>query len=108
MADYFSIKEVLATTENMAIIRDNSGNDDGTDTLTGVSWFSYNSVTAESIYVNGNSWIGIGSNTERSKSAGVMQRYGRSDVRKERSITTITFCASAGRAIPTTARPQKT
>ena len=37
MADYFSIKELLATTENMPIIRDNSGNDDGTDTLTGVS-----------------------------------------------------------------------
>ena len=54
MADYFSIKEVLATAENMAIIRDNSGNDDGTDTLTGVSWFIYNSVAAENIYVNGN------------------------------------------------------
>ena len=62
MADYFSIKEVLATAENMAIIRDNSGNDDGTDTLTGVSWFIYNSVAAENIYVNGNSWMGIGSN----------------------------------------------
>lgn len=67
MADYFSIQALLDTIENMTIIRDNSGNDDGTDTLTGVSWFTYNSAVAESIFVNGNSWMGIGTNTEQVK-----------------------------------------
>lgn len=67
MADYFSIQEVLSSTDNMTIIRNNSGNDDGTDTLTGASWFTYNSVAAENIYVNGNSWMGIGTNAEQVK-----------------------------------------
>ena len=67
MADYLSIKEVLSSTDNMTITRDNVGNDDSTDTLSGVSWFTYNSVAAESVYVNGNSWIGIGSSTEQVK-----------------------------------------
>lgn len=67
MADYFSIKEVLSNTDNMTIIRDNVGNDDATDTLTGVSWYTYNSVVAENIYVSGNSWMGIGSNAEQVK-----------------------------------------
>jgi hypothetical protein len=67
MADYFSIQEVLSGTDNMTITRNNSGNDDGTDTLTGVSWFTYNGVTAANIYVNGNSWMGIGTNAEQVK-----------------------------------------
>ena len=67
MADYFFIKEVLSSTDNMTITRDNVGNDDSTDTLPGVSWFTYNSVVAENIYVNGNSWIGIGSSAEQVK-----------------------------------------
>ncbi|HUM83638.1 MAG TPA: hypothetical protein PLN48_07645 [Lachnospiraceae bacterium] len=67
MVDYYSIKELLRGTDNMTIIRDNSGNDDGTDTVTGVGWFTYNSVAAENIYVNGNSWMGIGSNAEQVK-----------------------------------------
>jgi hypothetical protein len=67
MADYFSIQEVLSSTDNMTITRNNSGNDDGTDTLAGVSWFTYNNVAAANIYVNGNSWMGIGTNAEQVK-----------------------------------------
>ena len=65
MADYFSISELLQSTDNMTYIRNNVGNDSGTDTIPGVSWFTYNSVTAENIYVNGNSWMGIGTNGEQ-------------------------------------------
>ena len=43
MADYFSIQEVLSGTDNMTFIRNNVGNDSGTDTAPGVSWFLYNS-----------------------------------------------------------------
>jgi len=67
VADYFSIKELLADTDNMEIIRNNSGNDSGTDTVRGVSWFKYNGVVAGNIYVNGNSWMGIGTNAEQLK-----------------------------------------
>ena len=54
MADYFSISELLQSTDNMTYIRNNVGNDSGTDIVPGVSWFTYNYVTAENIYVNGN------------------------------------------------------
>lgn len=67
MADYFSIQEVLSGTDNMTFIRNNVGNDSGTDTAPGVSWFLYNSVAAENIYVSGNSWMGIGTNAEQVK-----------------------------------------
>jgi hypothetical protein len=67
MADYFSIQEVLSGTDNMTFIRNNVGNDSGTDTAPGVSWFLYNSVAAENIYVSGNSWMGIGTNSEQVK-----------------------------------------
>lgn len=49
----------------MTYIRNNVGNDSGTDTVTGVSWFTYNSIIASNIYANGNSWIGIGTNAEQ-------------------------------------------
>lgn len=67
MADYFSIQEVLSGTDNMTFIRNNVGNDSGTDIVPGVSWFLYNSVVAGNIYVSGNSWMGIGTNAEQVK-----------------------------------------
>ena len=67
MADYFSIKELFESTDNMTFIRNNSGNDSGTDTVPGVSWFLFNSVAAENIYASGNSWMGIGTNAEHLK-----------------------------------------
>jgi hypothetical protein len=67
MADYFAIKDIFASTDNMVKIRDNSPNDDSTDTLTGVDWFHFNNVVASNIYVNGNSWIGVGTNAEQVK-----------------------------------------
>ena len=67
MADYFSIQEVFSGTDNMTFIRNNVGNDSGTDIVPGVSWFLYNSVVAGNIYVSGNSWMGIGTNAEQVK-----------------------------------------
>lgn len=66
--NYNSIEEILsAGTTNMTIIRNNTKQDDGTDSVTGVSWFSYNGVVANTIYVNGNSWIGFGQSSEHLK-----------------------------------------
>ena len=45
--NYNSIEEILsAGTSNMTVIRNNTKQDDGTDTITGVSWFTFNGVTA--------------------------------------------------------------
>lgn len=66
--NYNSIDEILsAGTTNMTVIRNNSKNDDGTDTITGVSWFTFNGVVASTIYASGNSWIGFGSSSEHLK-----------------------------------------
>lgn len=66
--NYSSVADIIAAgVTNATIIRNNSKNDDGTDTLTGVSWFTFNNVTASSIYVSGNTWFGIGTNAEQLK-----------------------------------------
>lgn len=67
VADYITINELFEDTDNMTVVRDNAGNDDGTDTLAGADWFIYNGVTAQNIFVSGNSWMGIGSNAEQVK-----------------------------------------
>ncbi len=64
MADYVTLEEILNTIDNMTILRDNSLQDDGIDTIDGVDWFSYNGKTASTLYVSGNSWIGFGENAE--------------------------------------------
>ena len=67
MVDYGSFEEILKTTKNMTILRNNSLQDDGTDTVTGVDWFTYNGTVASKLYVSGNSWIGFGVSTEQLK-----------------------------------------
>lgn len=67
MADYVMLEDIFETTENMTVLRDNRLNDDGTDTVTGVDWFRFRETTAASFYVSGNSWIGIGQNSEQLK-----------------------------------------
>ena len=67
MANYTSIDDIVAGIENATQLRTNSKQDDGTDTVTGVDWFSYNGTVCNSIYVNGNSWIGLGANSEHFK-----------------------------------------
>ena len=63
MLDYGTIDDILQSTENMTVLR-NTRNDDSTDTITGVDWCQYNGRTASTLYVSGNSWMGIGENTE--------------------------------------------
>lgn len=66
--DYNSVEEILTSgTTNMKVIRNNTKNDNSTDTITGVSWFDFNGTTANNIYVNGNSWLGFGSRSEHLK-----------------------------------------
>lgn len=67
MLDYGTVEDILITTDNMTVIRNNSLNDDGVDTIAGVDWFKYNGNTASTLYVSGNSWIGLGANTEQLK-----------------------------------------
>lgn len=66
--NYNSVEEILsAGTTNMTVIRNNSKQDDGTDSITGVSWFTFNGKVASTIYANGNSWIGFGASSEQLK-----------------------------------------
>ena len=64
--NYNSVADIIAAgVTNATVIRNNSRNDDGTDTLAGVSWFTFNNVIANNIYVSGNTWFGIGANAEQ-------------------------------------------
>lgn len=65
--NYDSIEGMLNTTDNMEVLRNNSKQDDGTDTVNGVDWFKFNNIVAEKLYANGNCWIGIGDNMEQLK-----------------------------------------
>ena len=67
MFDYGTIEDLLKSTEHMEILRNNSLQDDGTDTVKGVDWFQFNGKAATKLYVSGNSWIGFGENTEQLK-----------------------------------------
>lgn len=67
MADYTSIDGIVAGVENATQLRTNSKQDDGTDTIIGVDWFSYNGTVCSNIYVSGNSWIGLGASSEHLK-----------------------------------------
>ena len=67
MADYVMIEDIFESTDYMQILRDNSLNDDGTDTVAGVDWFKFRETVATNFYVSGNTWIGMGQNSEQLK-----------------------------------------
>ncbi len=67
MADYTSIEEIVAGVDNATQLRTYSKQDDGTDTATGVDWFSYVGTVCNSIYASGNGWIGFGASSEHLK-----------------------------------------
>ena len=50
MFDYGTIEDLLKSTEHMEILRNNSLQDDGTDTVKGVDWFQYKGKTASTLY----------------------------------------------------------
>lgn len=64
---YNDVSEIFASTSEFEIIRNNSKNDDGTDTVVGVDWFTYGILPCTTIYVSGNSWFGLGSSMEHFK-----------------------------------------
>lgn len=59
----YAFSELVNTVTGMQLIRNNSKQDDGTDTLDGVNWFKFNNVTADKLYVSGNNWLGFGIST---------------------------------------------
>lgn len=65
MANYESLEEMLSTIENMEHLVVSSGHDDDTMTFAGVDWFMFNGVKVSTLYVSGNSWIGLGVNAEQ-------------------------------------------
>lgn len=69
MANYIDIESAIAAgIENMTVRRNNSKQDDGTDTYASqIDWFFFNSIKVINIYASGNSWIGLGSNSEQLK-----------------------------------------
>lgn len=68
MANYESIASLLeAGTDNMEVIRNNNPNDDGTDSITGVDWFTFNDKVVSTVYVSGNTYFGFGENSEHLK-----------------------------------------
>lgn len=66
-SSYSDLTDLLDTTEGMTVIRNNSKNDDGTDTVKGVDWFRFNGVAASNLYVSGNMWVGFGTSSEQMK-----------------------------------------
>ena len=67
MATYSKLADLLNTTDDMTVLRNNSAQDDGTDTVTGVDWFTFNGSPVTNLYVSGNSYVGFGTNAEHLK-----------------------------------------
>lgn len=65
MADYNSLADMMNTTENMTQLINNSGQDDNVLTVDGVDWFFFKGTRASTLYVSGNSFIGMGVNAEQ-------------------------------------------
>ena len=65
--NYTSIDDIVSSIGNASRLRKDTKNDDGTDTVTGVNWFSYCGNVCNSIYANGNSWIGLCASSEHFK-----------------------------------------
>jgi hypothetical protein len=60
---YNAVSEIFATTTEWTTIRDNNKQDDGTDTVAGVNWFTYAGRVCSNLYVSGNHWIGLGNSS---------------------------------------------
>lgn len=68
MANYNSVQEIIdAGITNMTCLRNNSAQDDGTDTVTGADWLTFKGAAVATIYASGNTWLGFGSSTEHLK-----------------------------------------
>ena len=61
---YETIAAMLSSADNLTAIRNNSRNDDATDTVTGVDWFRFKGNVATNVYVSGNGWFNFGVSSE--------------------------------------------
>lgn len=67
MSNYNSVSDLLLTIANADHIVDHVAHDDDSIMVaTNIDWFTFNNVIATNVYVSGNSWIGIGTNSESS------------------------------------------
>ena len=64
---YTNVADIFASISKAIVIRNNTKNDDSTDTITGVNWFNYGGNVCSSVYVSGNSWLGFGTSGEHLK-----------------------------------------
>ena len=64
MANYDSVNSMMNTTENMEHLVVNTKHDDDVMQFVGVDWFKFNGTTISNIFVSGNSFMGLGANTE--------------------------------------------
>lgn len=64
---FAALSDLLNTTAGMTVLRDNTGQDDGVDTVSGVDWFTFNGAAVTNLYVGGNSFVGFGENAEHLK-----------------------------------------
>ncbi len=66
MANYSTLQEAIdAETTNMTILRNNVKNDDDTTSYNiDIDWFKFNNNIVSTIYSSGNSWVGLGNNSE--------------------------------------------
>lgn len=60
-----AIEGYLNTAAGMTLLA--TQQDDQTVTCVGAEWFKYNGVTANNIYISGNSWVGFGASAEQMK-----------------------------------------
>ncbi|MEG1298302.1 MAG: hypothetical protein RSD18_04860 [Anaerovoracaceae bacterium] len=65
--DYSNIDLLLNTTQGMDTLADNTKKDESTISVTGVGWFQFNGVAANTLYASGNHWMGIGASAEHLK-----------------------------------------
>lgn len=61
--EYSSVEDIVSGVDNAKQTRTNSKLDDGSDSVIGVDFFTYNGNAVNNVYLNGNSYIGFGSDT---------------------------------------------
>lgn len=67
--DYNSVEEMInAGISKMTVLVNNVGYDDNAYTITNMpTWLKYNNITPSEMYASGNTWFGVGSQTEHIK-----------------------------------------
>ena len=67
MANYNNIADIVGSVVNATQLVTSTKYDDNSYTFNGVDWFTYGGNVCNTIYANGNSWIGLGTSSEHFK-----------------------------------------